>query len=78
MLQEEVARRLHWPHRALELLEEQAREIGERYAEELQDIADRLAEAIAPLEERSERVLRCRTPKARRAKGGGGTRACRG
>ena len=56
LVDEEVERRMHWPHRALELLEEQAREIGERYTEELQDIADRLAEEMSPLEERYERV----------------------
>jgi hypothetical protein len=63
LVEQEVARRMHWPHRALELLEEQAREIGERYTEELQDIADRLAEEMAPLEERNERVLQSHTPK---------------
>ena len=56
-LDAELARRLHWPHLALEMIEEEAREIGGRYTEELQGIAERLAEEIAPLEERAERVL---------------------
>lgn len=57
LLDEELARRLRWPRRALELIEQEALEIGERYAEELQGLADRLAEEIAPLEERADRVL---------------------
>ena len=57
ILDEELARRLRWPRRALELIEDEAREVGERYAEELQDLADRLADEMAPLEERAERVL---------------------
>jgi hypothetical protein len=57
ILEEEMARRLRWPRRALELIERGAQEVGERYAEELQDLADRLAEEIAPLEERANRVL---------------------
>jgi hypothetical protein len=69
-LREEIGRRMHWPHRALELLEQQAQEIGERYTEELQDIANRLAAEIAPLEERRERVL-CHTPKTGGCRGHG-------
>jgi hypothetical protein len=57
ILDEELARRLRWPRRALELIEAEAREIGERYVEELGALADRLAHEIAPLEERAERVL---------------------
>ncbi len=56
MLDAEVGRWLHWPHRALELLEEQAREIGERYREELEDLSRRLEAEIAPLRDRAERV----------------------
>jgi hypothetical protein len=52
-----LVRRLQWPRRALELIEEEALEVGERYADELQDLADRLAQEIAPLEERAGRVL---------------------
>jgi hypothetical protein len=58
ILDEELERRLRWPRRALELIEEQAQEVGERFVEELRDISDRLAEEIAPLEERADRVLR--------------------
>jgi hypothetical protein len=57
ILDEELSRRLRWPRRALELIEEEAREVGERYATELQELADRLAEEIDPLEERANRVL---------------------
>jgi hypothetical protein len=58
MLRAEMARRLRWPRRALELIEEEALERGERYVRELRDAADKLAEEMAPLEERAERVLR--------------------
>ena len=58
MLRQRVDEKLYWPRLALEMLEEQAEEIGERYVADLQGIADRLAEEMAPLEERAERVLR--------------------
>jgi len=64
VLRGEVERRMRWPHRALELLEEQAREIAERYTEELEDIAERLAAEMAPVEERYEGV-RSHTPEVR-------------
>jgi hypothetical protein len=51
-----MARRLWWPRRALELIEEKAREVGGRYVEEMQNLAGRLAEEIAPLETRAEGV----------------------
>jgi hypothetical protein len=57
LLDEKLARSLRWPRRALELIEDEAAEVGERYTAELQDLANRLAEEIAPLEERAERVL---------------------
>jgi hypothetical protein len=57
-LRAEMARRLRWPRRALGLIEENAREIGERYSAELRDAADRLDEEMAPLKESAERVLR--------------------
>ena len=56
-LDEELDRRLRWPDRALSLIEERVQEIGERYVEELQALADRLEEEIAPLQESTERVL---------------------
>ena len=56
-LSDELARRLHWPRRALDLIEEQSAEIGQRYHDELTALANRLAEEMSPLEERSERVL---------------------
>lgn len=57
VLDEEVERRLRWPHRALSLIEEKAREIAARYEEELRDIAEKLEEDMAPFEECAERVL---------------------
>ncbi len=57
MVDEELGRRLRWPRLALELIEERATEVGERYTEELKDMADRLAQEIEPLEERAQRVL---------------------
>jgi hypothetical protein len=65
-LDEEMARRLGWPHRALSLIEDRSREVGERYVEELQDLVDRLTAEMAPLEEQKERVLHA----ARRRLGG--------
>ncbi len=56
LLEEEIEGRLRWPQRALGILEARAREIGERYVEELQDIAARLEEDMAPLEAAAERV----------------------
>jgi hypothetical protein len=61
ILNEELIRRLRWPRRALELIEEEAQEVAGRYATELQELADRLAEEIDPLEERANRVLQRRT-----------------
>jgi hypothetical protein len=57
IVDDELELRLRWAHRALTLIEERAREIGERYATELEDIQERLSREIAPLEERAERVL---------------------
>ncbi len=55
---EALESRLRWVHRALGLIEERAREIGERYVAELEDIRDRLAAEMTPLEERAVRVRR--------------------
>jgi hypothetical protein len=57
MVDEELARRLRWPRRALELIEERAREAGGRYEQELRNLSEALAREIRPLEERAERVL---------------------
>jgi hypothetical protein len=57
MLRQRVDEKLYWPRLALEMIEEQAEAIGERYADQLRGIADRLADEMAPLEERAERVL---------------------
>jgi hypothetical protein len=58
VLDEELEQRLRWPHRALAQIEGEAREVGSRYFEELEDMARRLEEQMAPLRERAERVLR--------------------
>ena len=57
ILDEELERRLRWPRRAIDLIENEAREIGQRYVEEMEALADRLADDIDPLEDRMERVL---------------------
>lgn len=44
----EKERRLRWPHRALKLIAEQAREEAEPYRAELEDMAARLEAAISP------------------------------
>ncbi len=46
-LDEELERQMHRPHKATELIEEAARQIGERYTSRLQDIAWELAEEMA-------------------------------
>jgi len=53
----EYERRMNWPQKALQLIEEQAAEIGQKYVEEMQDLANRLDEELAPLEAVRERVL---------------------
>jgi hypothetical protein len=53
----EEERRFVWPHRALELIAEQAREKAEPYRAELEDLAARLEADMAPLRERAEGVL---------------------
>jgi hypothetical protein len=58
VLDGELERRLRWHRRALARIEGQAAEASGRYIEELQDLADRLEEEMAPLRERTERVLR--------------------
>ena len=57
-MDEELERRLGRPRGALARIEDQAQEVAGNYAAELEDIARRLEEEIAPLRERAERVLR--------------------
>ena len=56
-LEAKYERRMNWPQKALQLIEEQAAEIGQKCVEEMQALANRLEEELAPLEEARERVL---------------------